>query len=103
VSGGCPHHFPIGKCAKCDAEKLLKESIAWWAKLANDEKKKAHDEKQRGFYAGVHEAKAKTYEHTARSLQMELETGVPHCNCFLHAIPLPIDKHHDDIRKGGRR
>lgn len=88
---------------EAEARELLKEAIAHWAKLANDEKKKAHDEKLRGLYAGVHEAKAKTYEHTARSLQMELETGVAHCNCFLHAIPLPLDKCHDDRLKGGRR
>jgi hypothetical protein len=55
------------------------ESADHWNKLADDELRWASYEEGRGHYGGVHRNRAEMFRKTARSLQLEIETGKPHC------------------------
>ena len=59
------------------------EAIAGWRKLAREALEHAVYLEGRGEYAGAYRNKADTYERTAKSLELELETGEEHCVCCL--------------------
>lgn len=59
----------------------IKESIVHWRKLAEDELAKPTWD--RFALPAICETRAEMYEQTARSLELELETGIAHCTCHL--------------------
>lgn len=62
---------------------LLVESAAHWRKLADAETRDADDLQARGLYAQVQRNKAKMFNDTARSIELEIETGKAHCTVCL--------------------
>jgi hypothetical protein len=72
-------------------EEEIKESIAHWRMLGLAEAEKA----KAGNPAAAN--RAPLFERTARSLELELETGVPHC--VDHLAPLPCKIYEESARK----
>jgi len=58
----------------------LEDSIAHWRMLATEQRQRAA--RRPDLYPAAPN-KAALYERTATSLELELETGIPHCVCCL--------------------
>jgi hypothetical protein len=75
------------------------ESADHWNQLADDELRWAEYEEGRGHYGGVHRNRAEMFRKTARSLELQVETGKPHCTVCLG----PHDNQYCLQRPGARR
>lgn len=69
----------------------IEESIAHWRMLGLAEAEKA----KAGNPAAAN--RVQLFERTARSLELELETGIPHC--VDHLAPLPCKIYEEAARK----
>ena len=69
----------------------LQESADHWNQLADDELRGAEYEEGRGHYGGVHRNRAEMFRKTARSLELQVETGKPHCTACLHVVHMHGD------------
>jgi hypothetical protein len=64
----------------------MDEHAQHWLRLAEVERERARHLVQLGSptgYTGAYELRAKLYEQTARALELERDTGIPHCSCCL--------------------
>jgi hypothetical protein len=67
----------------------LNNSIAHWNRLAEEADQRADYEEGRGDAnnAKVIRTNAEMYRRTAKSIELEKQTGKPHCACCLSARP----------------
>lgn len=61
----------------------LAASAAHWESLAAEADRMGDWERDHGRFDGVYRNKAKTYRDVVRALQLQAETGIPHCSCCL--------------------
>jgi len=79
---------------------MLQESVDHWNMLADVELREAEALQARGLFTGCQRARAETYQRTARSIALEIETGRPHCTVCLgphenqHCPQAPHDRRH---------
>ncbi len=64
----------------------LQESADHWRTLAQEQRDWGRYESSRGQYCGVYEERAKLYERTAQSLEIQAKTGIAHCVCCLKPL-----------------
>ena len=61
-------------------------SAARWLKLADEQAEQVTYLENRGEFAGVARNREKLYRRTVESIQLETETGKPHCVCCLKPV-----------------
>jgi len=69
------------KKSKEEERSLITEAIEHWRILAATELKRLTWDKT--ALPSVSKSRAKTYEDTAKALELELKTGISHCSCHL--------------------
>lgn len=75
------------------------ESVDHWNMLADIELREAEDLKARGLFTGCQLARAEMYQRTAKSIELEIKTGKPHCTVCLG----PHENQYCPQRPGARR
>lgn len=71
----------------------MQEHIDEWRALAQESDRRAAYEDGRGSSGVAHHNRAELYRRTATALEMERDTGRPHCVCCLKPSGLAREVH----------